>query len=132
MKKKIEIAKCTLADMFSMNVEDFDRSITRKSNVIEARRFLIYYLVDDLSLKFVDVPNKMKCISTHASAIHHFYRMIDLMDTEEDTKKKYLTFKNNLNTRGVYSLEKHLDKLLDQRKLVNWNIKKLKQMINEA
>jgi|TARA_R100000081_G_C4814371_1_gene173615 hypothetical protein len=132
MKKKIEIAKCTLADMFSMNVEDFDRSITRKSNVIEARRFLIYYLVDDLSLKFVDVPNKMKCISTHASAIHHFYRMIDLMDTEETTKKKYLTFKNNLNTRGVYSLEKHLDKLIDQRKLVNWNIKKLKQMINEA
>jgi hypothetical protein len=132
MKKKIEIAKCTLADMFSMNVEDFDRSITRKSNVIEARRFLIYYLVDDLSLKFVDVPNKMKCISTHASAIHHFYRMIDLMDTEEDTKKKYLTFKNNLNTRGVYSLEKHLNKLIDQRKLVNWNIKKLKQMINEA
>jgi|TARA_Y100000033_G_C2732655_1_gene104247 hypothetical protein len=132
MKKKIEIAKCTLADMFSMNVEDFDRSITRKSNVIEARRFLIYYLVDDLSLKFVDVPNKMKCISTHASAIHHFYRMIDLMDTEEDTKKKYLTFKNNLNTRGVYSLEKHLDKLINQRKLVNWNIKKLKQMINEA
>ncbi len=132
MKKKIEIAKCTLADMFSMNVEDFDRSITRKSNVIEARRFLIYYLVDDLSLKFVDVPNKMKCISTHASAIHHFYRMIDLMDTEEDTKKKYLTFKNNLNTRGVYSLEKHLNKLIDQRKLVNWNIKKLKQMLNEA
>lgn len=132
MKKKIEIAKCTLADMFSMNVEDFDRSITRKSNVIEARRFLIYYLVDDLSIKFVDVPNKMKCISTHASAIHHFYRMIDLMDTEEETKKKYLIFKNNLNTRGVYSLEKHLDKLIDQRKLVNWNIKKLKQMINEA
>tara|TARA_R100001463_G_scaffold101311_1_gene155743 strand:- start:2616 stop:3014 length:399 start_codon:yes stop_codon:yes gene_type:complete len=132
MKKKIEIAKCTLADMFSMNVDDFDRSITRKSNVIEARRFLIYYLVDDLSLKFVDVPKKMKCISTHASAIHHFYRMIDLMDTEETTKKKYLTFKNNLNTRGVYSLEKHLDKLIDQRKLVNWNIKKLKQMINEA
>lgn len=132
MKKKIEIAKCTLAEMFSMNVDDFDRSITRKSNVIEARRFLIYYLVDDLSLKFVDVPKKMKCISTHASAIHHFYRMIDLMDTEEITKKKYLTFKNNLNTRGVYSLEKHLDKLIDQRKLVNWNIKKLKQMINEA
>lgn len=132
MNKTIEIAKCTLADMFSMHKADFDRSVTRKANVIEARRYLIYFLVDELSLKFVEVPKQMKCISTHASAIHHFYKMIDLMDNEEETKKKYLLFKNSMSTKGMYSLEKELVKLLDQRKLVNWNIKKLRKMINEA
>mgnify|MGYP003626142200 CR=1 FL=1 len=132
MNKTIEIAKCTLADMFSMHKADFDRSVTRKANVIEARRYLIYFLVDELSLKFVEVPKQMKCISTHASAIHHFYKMIDLMDNEEETKKKYLLFKNSMSTKGMYSLEKELVKLLDQRKLVNWNIKQLKGMLNET
>ena len=82
MDKTIEIAKCTLANIFGIKKEEFDRSITRKSNVVEARRYLIYFLVNELNLKFVNVPLKMKCISTHSSAIHHFYKMIYLMEND--------------------------------------------------
>lgn len=132
MDKTIEIAKCTLANIFGIKKEEFDRSITRKSNVVEARRYLIYFLVNELNLKFVQVPGKMNCISTHASAIHHFYKMIYLMENENETKLNYMKFKNQIISKGLSSLEKELDKQIGMRKVINWNIKQLKEMINES
>lgn len=134
MERTIEIAKCTLADLFSINKNDFDRKITRKAPVVEARRFLIYFLVDELSMKFSDIPKVMKCITSHASAMHHFYKMMDWMDmkSEERLQLKYMDFKNQMLEKGMEKLEKELHKQYEIRKTVNWNIKQLKKMIDEA
>tara|TARA_R100001594_G_scaffold35124_2_gene64254 strand:+ start:82 stop:480 length:399 start_codon:yes stop_codon:yes gene_type:complete len=132
MEKTIEIAKCTLADMFGFRKEEFDRSITRKANVVEARRFLVYFLVNELNYKFINVPKAMGCITSHCTAVYHFYKMIDLMDTEENTQLKYMNFKNQMLEKGMEKLEKELYKQYQMRKTVNWNIKQLKQMIDEA
>jgi len=134
MERTIEIAKCTLADLFSINKNDFDRKITRKAPVVEARRFLIYFLVDELSMKFSDIPKVMKCITSHASAMHHFYKMMDWMDmkSEERLQLKYMDFKNQMLEKGMEKLEKELHKQYEMRKTVNWNIKQLKKMIDEA
>lgn len=134
MEKTIEIAKCTLAEIFDINKKEFDRKITRKASVVEARRFLIYFLVNELSMKFSDVPKVMKCITSHASAMHHFYKMMDWMDlkSEESLKLKYIDFKNQMIEEGMQHLEKELLNQYALRKTINWNIKQLKAMMNEA
>ena len=132
MDKTIEIAKCTLADIFNFNKLEFDRKVTRKGNVIEARRFLIYFLISELNFKFIDIPKHMKCITSHATAMHHFYKMMELMEIEEKTELKYINFKNEIIEKGMDKLEKELHKQFEIRKVVNWNIRQLKKMINEA
>lgn len=131
MDKTIEIAKCTLADMFNINKEDFDRR-TRKAPVIEARRFLIYFLVNELNFKFINVPNELKSITNHATVMHHFYKMMELMKIEEKTKLKYINFKNQMLEKGMNHLEKELYNQYALKKTINWNIEQLKGMIDEA
>ena len=131
MEKTIEIAKCTLADMFNINKEDFDRR-TRKAPVIEARRFLIYFLVNELNFKFINVPNELKSITNHATVMHHFYKMMELMGIEEKTKLKYINFKNQMIEKGMNHLEKELYNQYALKKTINWNIEQLKGMIDEA
>lgn len=131
MEKTIEIAKCTLADMFNINKEDFDRR-TRKAPVIEARRFLIYFLVKELNFKFINVPNELKSITNHATVMHHFYKMMELMKIEEKTKLTYINFKNQMLEKGMNHLEKELYNQYALKKTINWNIEQLKGMIDEA
>lgn len=132
MDKTIAIAKCTLAELFDINIIEFDRKMTRKRNVIEARRFLIYFLADELGMRFNHIPMKMKCITSHATAMHHFYKMIDLMKIEEKTRLKYMTFKNMMADKGMNTLESELIKQIEIKKIVSWNIKQIKGMLNEA
>ena len=134
MDKTIEIAKCTLADMFDIRKEEFDRPLSRKREVVEAKRFLIYFLCNELGIRFLHIPNHMGCIKSHATAMHHFYKMIDLMGMkhEQNTKVKYMNFKNLMMDKGMDTLEQELAKQLELKKVVNWNIKQLKQMMDEA
>lgn len=134
MEKTIEIAKCTLADIFNINKLEFDRKITRKAPVIEARRFLIYFLVNECNFKFIEVPKVMKCITSHASAMHHFYKMMGWMEADlyKTMQLKYIDFKNQMLEKGMQHLEKELHTQYAMRKTINWNIKQLKGMIDEA
>tara|TARA_R100000664_G_C2696710_1_gene98647 strand:+ start:221 stop:625 length:405 start_codon:yes stop_codon:yes gene_type:complete len=134
MERTIEIAKCTLADLFNIKKSDFDRKTTRRYPVVEARRFLIYFLVDDLSMKFSDIPKVMNCITSHASAMHHFYKMMNWMDmkSEEKLRLKYREFKQQMLAKGMDKLEKELLNQYEMRKTVNRNIRQLKKMIDEA
>ena len=131
MDKTIEIARCTLADMFNIRKEEFDLC-TRRRPVIEAKRFLIYFLVNELGIKFLKVTSYVKSIKSHATAMHHFYKMIDLMEIESTTKFKYMEFKRQMMDKGLDKLEKELTKQIEMRRVVNWNINQLKRMINEA
>jgi len=132
MDSTIEMAKCTLADIFNIRKEEFDKHISRKKPVIEARRFLIYFLVDELGMKFSKVPQVMTSLTNHASIMHHFYKMMDLMELESHTRIKYVDFKNQILEKGLDKLEKELVKQMKMRKVISWNIKELERMIDEA
>mgnify|MGYP003146239550 CR=1 FL=1 len=133
MHTTIEIAKYTLADIFKIRKEEFDMPLTRKREVVEARRFLIYFLCKELGLRFSHIPKHMKCIKSHATAMHHYYKMIDLMGMkhEETTKIKYTNFKNQMLSKDI-TLKIELAKQIEIRKGVNWTINKLKKMIDET
>ena len=66
--------------------------------------------------------------------MHHFYKVMDWMDmkSEERLQLKYMDFKNQMLEKGMEKLEKELHKQYEIRKTVNWNIKQLKKMIDEA
>ena len=133
MDKTIEIAKCVLADMFDFRKDEFDRKITRKRNVTEARRFLIYFLIDELKLKFSDIPKKMKCITSHATAMHHFYKMQNFMDLkhEKSTRIQYLEFKTMMVVKGMDRLENELKRQEELKHLCSINIEYLKKMLDD-
>ena len=137
METTIEIAKCTLAEFFDFDVKEFDRKKTRRRNVVEARRYLVYFLIDELNIKFSDVSQYMKSITHHASAMFHFYKMIDFCDEsglgyEKKTHLNYLKFKEKMVERGLQSLEEELNKQIEIRNVANSNIDKLKKMLDEA
>lgn len=132
MNKTIEIAKCTLADIFNIRKQEFDRPLSRKREVVEARRFLIYYMVDELGMRFLHIPSQMKSITSHATAMHHFYKMIDLLEFETITKEKYTNFKNIMAEKGINTLQNEMAKQIKLKNAISRNINQLKQMINEA
>tara|TARA_Y100001973_G_C5204596_1_gene340526 strand:- start:3347 stop:3748 length:402 start_codon:yes stop_codon:yes gene_type:complete len=133
MEKTIEIAKCTLADMFNIRREQLDYR-TRERDVIEAKRFLIFFIVNELGIKFAYVSKHIKSIKSHATAMHHYYKLKDLFELKHEakTKAKYIQFKSQVIEKGMDKLEKELTKQIELKKVVNWNIKQLKQMINES
>lgn len=133
MKKTIEIAKCTLADIFDIRREDLDRR-SRQREIIEARRFLIYFMINELGIKFAYVSDYLRSIKSHATAMHHYYKLKGLFELkhEAETKIKYIEFKNAVVEKGMDKLERELTKQIELKKEVNWNIKQLKDMINEA
>ena len=132
MNKTIEIAKCTLADIFNIRKQEFDRPLSRKREVVEARRFLIYYMVDELGMRFLHIPSQMKSITSHATAMHHCYKMIDLLEFETITKEKYTNFKNIMAEKGINTLQNEMAKQIKLKNAISRNINQLKQMINEA
>ena len=126
------MAKCTLAEMYDFNKEEFDRSVTRKSNIVKARRILIYFLVDELNIKFIDIPKHMKCLKTHAGALHHFNKMVNFMKLYKEEKVDYNEFKKEMLKKGITSLEKELRNQIKIQNEVNTYVDQLKNMINEA
>ena len=132
MERTIEITKCTLADYFNIKKEEFDTGKCRKRNIIEAKRFLIYFMVNELGVKFLYVSDFMPSLKSHATAMHHYYRMIELMEFEDSTKRKYNSFKTLMLSKGMSKLESELHRQIDIRNAINKNIKQLEKMIDEA
>lgn len=132
MNKTIEIAKCTLADYFNINIKEFESGRCRKKNIIEAKRFLIYFMISELGIKFFYVKDYVPSYTSHCIAMYHYYKMIDMMEYEPDTKEKYENFKTLLLSKGTDKLEGELIRQRHLRKSISSNIKQLKKMINEA
>ena len=133
MEKTIEIAKLTLAEFFNIKKEEFDLK-TRKRQVIEARRFLIYFMVSELGIKFNEVKNYLKSLKSHASAMHHYYKMMDLlsMKHERTLQQNYLNFKKSIKENGLGELEQELQKQMMAKREITLNIKQLKKLIDEG
>ena len=132
MQKTIQIAKVTLADMFDIDVNNFEVHVTRKIAVVEARRFLIYFLVRELGIKFLHIKKYMPALTNHASAIHHFNKLDELMTIYPLIKAKYKKFKETMMVQGLEKLEIELNKQMNLKRTIEINIHTLKTLINES
>ena len=115
--------------MFDCNINIFETNYTRAKNVVEARRFLVYFLYNELDIKYTDIPRFIPAITNHATAIHHCKKLEWYLDKEPRTEKYYLQFKEMVISDDLCSVEKEIKQLEIQRKIIKKQITKLKQLI---
>ena len=129
MEKSVQIAKSVLAKMFKIDVIHFDKHISRYANINEARRFLIYYLIKELGVKYLHIKHHVPALTNHATAIHHFKKMEQLMDVEWITKQRYDEFISKMDTEGHIHLMKDYTDAIKEMQLIKSRLKTLKEMI---
>tara|TARA_R110001592_G_scaffold221094_1_gene475719 strand:+ start:732 stop:1139 length:408 start_codon:yes stop_codon:yes gene_type:complete len=129
MHKTIIRAKLILSNIFKIDKINFDTKTTRKNDVVEARRFLIYFLRKEFGLTYYEICKFCPSITNHASAIHHFKRMKELIEFESPLKKLYNRFYNEVMGDDKYAVEKELSELNNNKDLINKQISVLKKML---
>ena len=112
MERTIKIAKSVLSSMFGISEMHFEKHVSRKTNINEARRFLVYYLVRECGIKYAYVKNHIPSLTNHATAIHHVKIMNQYMKNEPKTKEMYEKFRITMETEGQTHLVKDYQKAL--------------------
>ena len=129
MEQTILRAKCILGEIFNIEITNFEVNVTRKRPVVEARRFLVYFLCKELGMKYTDVPLYVPAISNHATAIWHTKLLDKFLTVEKPTLRKYETFKATLFGDEYASVEKEIGLLNVQKKIITKQINQLKTLI---
>ena len=90
-KERIEKAKEILCEIFKIDKIYLENNTCRKKDVIEARRFFIYYLRDELEITYAAISNHIKGLH-HSTAIYHCKKFEDLLRYEKPLRNKYHKF----------------------------------------
>ena len=122
-------AKLLLAELFNINISNFEKHTTRRVDVIEARRFLVYFLREELGLTYKNITIHIPAISNHATAIHHHKKLKEYMSVELKLKNKYEDFRKAIIDDPNCMIEKEIMAMLEKRKNINNQIYKLKKLL---
>tara|TARA_R110002020_G_scaffold1629_6_gene7355 strand:+ start:2399 stop:2851 length:453 start_codon:yes stop_codon:yes gene_type:complete len=90
-KERIEKAKEILCQMFKVNKTYLENNTCRKKNVMEARRFFIYYIRNELYITYSGISNFIEGLH-HSTAIYHCRKFEDLLKYEKPLRDKYHKF----------------------------------------
>ena len=115
--------------MFGISEIHFEKHISRKSDVNEARRFLVYYLVRECGIKYSYVKNHVPSLTNHATAIHHVKIMEQYMKNEPKTKESYEKFRITMETEGQTHLVRDYQKALVEMESIKLRLKTLKKLV---
>ena len=129
MEKTIHIAKSVLSKMFKIHPCHFEENKTRSISVVEARSFLVYYLVKECDVRYLHVKKFIPSLKNHATAIHHFKKMENLMDVEWETRSKWDHFRHTMDKEGHTHLMKDYTEAVKELKMVQTRLDNLKKMI---
>ena len=103
LNKRIIRARQSLCKMFNIKAKYLTHNTNRKRNVIDARRFLTYYMYNDLGIKY----NHMKKYIIgmhHATALYQCRKLGELLQFEKPLRKKYNTFISESNDLDVLDI----------------------------
>ena len=103
LNKRIIRARQSLCKMFNIKAKYLTHNTNRKRNVIDARRFLTYYMYNDLGIKY----NHMKKYIIgmhHATALYQCRKLGELLQFEKPLRKKYNTFISESNDLDVLNI----------------------------
>ena len=129
MERTVLRAKCILADIFECNVNVFETNYTRERHVVEARRFLTYFLYKELGVKYNDITRFIPALTNHATAIHHVNKLEQYLQNEPRTERYYIQFKEMVCSDDCVSVLKEIEVLEIQKKTITKQINKLKKLI---
>ena len=88
---RIKKAKKILCQMFKVDVFNLENNISRKRNIIDARRFFIYYLRNEIIMPYDRIKEYIKGLH-HATAIYQCKKFRDLLQYEKPLRNKYHKF----------------------------------------
>lgn len=129
MENTVLRAKLILAEHFNIDIKNFDNHYTRKRVVVEARRFLVYFLRNDLELTYYEILKHVPSLTNHASTIHHYKRMKELLELEKPLKDFYDEFLIKVMGADELLVEQEVIALTLERKQINKQINKLKKLL---
>jgi len=129
MNELVLRAKIILADLFNIDVCHFENHTSRKVDVIEARRFLIFFLRHEMEITYEEILIHCPAIKNHATAIYHFKMLSNYMLVETKTKKQYDLFHNRMVDCPTNFVEKQIMEMTNERKKINNQLYKLKKLL---
>tara|TARA_R110000782_G_scaffold143677_2_gene236432 strand:+ start:1085 stop:1474 length:390 start_codon:yes stop_codon:yes gene_type:complete len=129
MKEIVIRAKLILANQFDFNPIHFESHTSRDVKYIEGRRYLIYFLRKEMEITYQKILEYVPALTNHTSIIHHYKKMIDLMETEYSTYSKYENFKSEMLDAPNHHIENEIVKKIDARKQINNELYKLKKLL---
>jgi hypothetical protein len=100
-----DLAASILSEMFNCKKDQILNMKSRKHNIIQAKRFLIYYLNKALNVKHNAMNKYIKNID-HATSIHHVKKLDNFLDFDKETKRDYTIFVNHLeNNTSIENID---------------------------
>ena len=129
MKKIILRAKIILGDIFDIQLLHFEKNFSKKKNVVEARRFLIFYLREHVQLNYGQMKQHIPAISNHATAIFHYNKMKNNLEIYSDVRQKWDVFYSKLNSDCFDDIQKEFTKLISDRQDLNRQINSIRKIL---
>ena len=128
INKRLIMARKSLCKIFNIKSKFLKKNTNRTRDVIDARRFLVYYMYNELGINY----NSMKKYIVgmhHATAIYQCRKLEDLLQVEKPLKKKYYKFITNSNDFDFLSLL--LESKRNQARQINNDIRQINNQIKE-
>lgn len=130
-------AKVILADMFDIHIQNFEHNVSRVRDVVEARRFLTYFMVKELGIRYNAIKKYVPALGNHATAIHHFKRVEWYLEDNPNSgkpndpyvHKMYNRFLDEIFSDEKVLIEKEIEELVEQRTQIGTQIRKLRSII---
>ena len=127
-EERIEKAKDILCKLFKIDIFYLENNTCRKREIIEARRFFIYYLRDELDITYAGISDYVKGLH-HSTAIHHCKKFKELIKDEKPLRNKYHKFIITANDFDV--LNTLLSIKRTQAKYLNRELRDLNSLLTE-
>jgi len=100
-----DLAVSILSEMFNAKEHLILDMKSRKHNIIQAKRFLIYYLNKALNVKHNHMNKYIKNID-HSTSVYHVKKFSELLEFDKETIRDYTIFVNHLeNNTNVENLD---------------------------
>ena len=128
LNKRIIKARESLCEIFNVKAKFLRRNINRKKNVIDARRFLVYYMYNELQIKYNHIKKYIAGMH-HSTAIYQCKKLEDLLQVEKPLRKKYNEFITKSNEFDILSIL--LEGKRHQARQINNDIKQINNQIKE-
>ena len=112
-----DLAVSILCEMFNCKEDQILNMKSRKHNIIQAKRFLIYYLNRALNVKHNHMNKYIKNID-HATSIHHVKKLDNFLDFDKETIRDYTIFVNHLeNNTSIENLDSCMFHMFERERL---------------
>ena len=106
-------------------LEELDTFKTRNDSVGNASRYINRFL----DIKHLHMKKYVPALKNHATSIHHYKKMKELMDVEPETERSYDNFRAKMEKEGHNLLMKDYTKAIREMALVQERLETLKKMI---